>query len=84
GRAYCTSHARRVGADGYRSRVVVAANGAVTVQLQRTTTILVNVPTSLMVAAGDKLHVRTEATGTSPTTLRVKVWKVGSAEPTRR
>jgi PKD repeat protein len=82
GSAYYTSHVRRVGADDYRSRVVVAANGAVTVQLQRTTTILVNVPTSLTVAAGDKLHVRTEATGTSPTTLRVKVWKVGSAEPT--
>ena len=30
---------------------------------------------------GDALHVRTEATGTSPTTVRAKVWKVGTAEP---
>ena len=71
-----------MGTEDYRSRVIVAPAGGVTVQLQRTTTVLTNVGTSLNVAAGDALHVRTEATGTSPTTLRVKVWKVGTAEPT--
>ena len=35
----------------------------------------------LTVAAGDKLNVKVQATGTSPTTLRAKVWKVGTAEP---
>ena len=37
--------------------------------------------TGLTVAAGDKLNVKVQATGTSPTTLRAKIWKVGSAEP---
>ena len=82
GSAYYTIHARRIGTEDYRSRVIVAAGGGVTVQLQRTTTVLTNVGTSLNVAAGDALHIRTEVTGTSPTTLRVKVWKVGTTEPT--
>jgi hypothetical protein len=37
--------------------------------------------TGLTVAPGDKLNVKVQANGTSPTTLRAKVWKVGSAEP---
>ena len=32
-------------------------------------------------AVGDTLRVRTQATGTSPTTLRVKVWKSTATEP---
>jgi hypothetical protein len=35
----------------------------------------------LTVAAGDKLNFKVQASGTSPTTLRAKVWKVGTAEP---
>lgn len=82
GSAYYTMSARRVGTEDYKSRIIVAANGSVILQLQRTTTVLTNVPTGLTVAAGDALHVRTEATGTSPTTIRAKVWKVGATEPT--
>lgn len=79
--AYATVHARRVGAVDYRARVIVAPSGGVTVQLLQTTTTLTNVGTTLNVAAGDALHVRVEAVGTAPTALRVKVWKVGTAEP---
>ena len=35
----------------------------------------------LTVAPDDELNVKVQATGTSPTTLRAKVWKVGTAEP---
>jgi len=35
----------------------------------------------LSVGAGDTLHLRFQATGTSPTTLNAKVWKVGTNEP---
>jgi hypothetical protein len=72
---------RGVGAVDYRARVIVAPSGGVTVQLLQTTTTLTNVGTTLNVAAGDALHVRVEAVGTAPTALRVKVWKVGTAEP---
>ena len=33
------------------------------------------------IAAGDRLEVRVEVTGTSPTTLRAKAWEAGSPEP---
>ena len=37
--------------------------------------------TGLTVAPGEKLNVKAQAFGTSPTTFRAKVWKVGTAEP---
>lgn len=82
GSAYYTVHPRRVGTSDYRARVIVAPGGAVTAQLQQTGTTLTNVVTALNAGAGDTLHVRAEAVGTSPTTVRVKVWKAGTAEPT--
>ena len=35
----------------------------------------------LTVAAGDEIRLRMTATGSSPTTLQAKVWRVGSPEP---
>lgn len=81
GSAYYTVAARRVGTEDYRSRVIVSPTGGVQLQLQQTATVLTTASTGLTVSAGDALHVRTEATGTSPTTVRAKVWKVGTAEP---
>ena len=81
GSAYYTVSARRVGTEDYKSRVIVSPTGGVQVQLQRTTTVLTTASTGLTVNAGDALHVRTEATGTNPTTVRAKVWKVGTTEP---
>ena len=40
----------------------------------------INVP-GLAYAAGDRLNVRLQTIGTSPTTLNLKVWKVGTPEP---
>ena len=35
----------------------------------------------LTYTAGQQLRVRTQAVGTAPTTVRVKVWPAGAAEP---
>ncbi len=40
----------------------------------------INLP-GLTYAAGDRLNVRFQAAGASPTALNLKVWKVGTAEP---
>src|SRR5690606_32116285 len=45
------------------------------------TTLQTRTVTGLTVSSGDRLNVRVQATGTSPTTFRAKVWKVGTAEP---
>ena len=80
--AYLSVLARKVAADDYRARVKVASTGAVQLQLLRGGTSLraVNI-SGLSYATGDRLNLAVQATGTSPTTLRAKVWKVGSAEP---
>jgi PKD repeat protein len=82
--AYVGVIGRQVGADSYGVRAVVGSSGAVTLQLQRNTdTILKSaaVP-GLSYATGDKLGFRLQVTGTAPTTIQAKIWKVGSAEPT--
>jgi PKD repeat protein len=72
--------------DGYRARVKVATGGKVTVTLSRVVakaeTAMKSVSTTLTYTAGDKLQIRAQAFGSSPTTVRVKVWKDGTAEPT--
>lgn len=77
---------RRVGAAEYRMRIKVAPDGAVTGNLSRlsggTETLLsTQAITGLTYAAGDQLSMRFQVTGTSPTTLRARVWRTGSAEP---
>jgi len=77
---------RTVGADNYNVGTKVLVNGTVTVTLARTvngadTSLLTKTVTGLTYSAGDHLNIRTQATGTNGTTFRVKVWKVGSAEP---
>ena len=72
--------------DAYRARIKVAIGGKVTVTLSRVVakaeTAMKSVSTTLTYAAGDKLQIRAQAFGSSPTTVRVKVWKDGTAEPT--
>lgn len=82
GSSYSTVHLRRIGDDEYVARLIVATNGGVTVQIMRNGTVLTNVGTSINLAAGDTIRVRGEATGVSPTTLNLKAWKIGTAEPT--
>jgi hypothetical protein len=69
----------------YRGKVWVKATGAVQLQLValqsgESTLAAANIA-GLSVGAGDRLAVRMQVVGTSPTTIRAKVWAAGTAEP---
>ncbi|WP_434620286.1 PKD domain-containing protein [Arthrobacter sp. A5] len=74
---------RRVGTASYGARVVVSSTGSVQLNLQRNTDTILKAATisGLTFNSGDKLQLRLQVTGTSPTTVQAKVWKVGTAEP---
>ena len=87
---YLITHARRITGQGsYAAKARVASNGAVSLELTRTnaagaetqiqsgTTIA-----GLTYAVGEKLSVRVQAVGSGPTTVRARVWKTGTTEPT--
>ena len=84
---YAVSRRQPSGAE-YRSQIRLPAGGAVQVQASRfsgtaETAIgnLVTVP-GLTVAPNAPLQLRTQVTGTNPTTIRIRVWPGGQAEPT--
>ncbi|SDP74598.1 PKD repeat-containing protein [Pedococcus dokdonensis] len=88
--AYVSLNGRRVpGVGDYRAKVHYTSNGGVWLSLQRATaanaeTVLAaetQVP-GITMAAGEKLLARVQVTGTSPTTVRARVWKAGTTEPT--
>ncbi|RIJ51508.1 PKD domain-containing protein [Clavibacter lycopersici] len=72
----------------YRAVVRLANNGTAAVSLVAhrnsgtATTIANEVRIPGTIAAGTAVSVRTQVTGTSPTTIRAKVWIAGTAEPT--
>jgi len=77
-----------VGAGDYRSVVRFMSDGRVSVRLSRTVadgteTVLrpETIVPGVTYSATDKVQVRVQATGVSPTTLRTKVWKLGTTEP---
>lgn len=74
---------RVVGTTFYGGRVRINPNGSVLVQNVRSDTALTGSSTAsgLLVTAGTPLRVRTQVQGTSPTTVRTKVWLEGTAEP---
>jgi hypothetical protein len=89
--AYLDVVGRRVATNlEYRARLVLGPTGRITAQLttlRGTTTPVglsttVVLPTTTTYNAGSRLHVRLQVTGTSPTTLRLKVWAAGQTEPT--
>ena len=78
------SRASASGNEAYRAKVRVAADGRVSLFLVRTISGVqtdiatpVVLPTSANYAVGDRLQLRLQAEGSSPTTVRAKVWKVG-------
>jgi hypothetical protein len=81
---------RRVSANNeYRAEVLLRSSGDIDVglaALRGSSTEAEIQPvrrlTGVTYAAGTQLNVRFQVTGTSPTTLRLKVWPAGSAEPT--
>ncbi|WP_108249390.1 glycoside hydrolase family 88 protein [Planctomonas deserti] len=83
GSVYAGLLGRRVGTADYRGRVVVGANGSVQIQVQRTgMTLRSALVPGLTYSANQKLNLRVQVTGSAPTTVRAKVWRMGSVEPT--
>ncbi|MHA6693431.1 PKD domain-containing protein [Homoserinimonas sp. A520] len=84
GGAYTGLIARQVGSDFYQARVRYFAGGDVAFQLlQGGSTILeaTTIP-GMTYTPGEVMLVKVQAFGTSPTTIRGKLWKAGSPEPT--
>ena len=83
GSAYVGILGRRVGTAEYGARVVVGSGGSVQLQVRRTTTTLraLTVP-GLVFTSGNRLRLRLQVVGASPTTIRAKAWKLGTPEPT--
>jgi PKD repeat protein len=87
GGAFISVVGRRVGTAGeYAAKVKVAANGAVTLDATKvvggaSSTLVSRAVAGLTYTVGDQLQVRLQVTGTSPTLIAAKVWKVGATEP---
>ena len=82
GGIYVSAIGRDVGSTNYQARVWMQATGAMRLQLLRGSTILQTViPAGLSYTPGATYQVRLEVSGTSPTTIRAKVWADGQTEP---
>ncbi len=82
--AYVRVEGRRISpTDAYAARLRLQADGSVQLHVTRGngTPVSGGVVTGLTFAAGDRLQVRLQVDGTAPTTVRAKVWKVGTPEP---
>lgn len=83
GGVYETLVVRRRNGSDYGARVVLSSSGAVSVAIFRDATSLKAAGvTGWTAPAGTPVRVRVQATGTSPTVLRARTWRVGTAEPT--
>ncbi|WP_444662912.1 PKD domain-containing protein [Cellulomonas sp. CW35] len=86
GTSFATLQGRTVGDAAYGGRVRIAADGTVQLHAVRTvggttTAISGGAVGGLVVEPGTPLAVRVQVTGTSPTTIRAKVWVAGQPEP---
>ncbi|NNM46014.1 PKD domain-containing protein [Knoellia sp. DB2414S] len=87
---YVSVTGRRVAGVGeYRGKVRLQPDGAVAVSLHRTNAAGVETGlaadatvSGLSIAPGQRLMARVQVYGTAPTTIRMRVWKVGATEPT--
>ncbi|WP_395242993.1 PKD domain-containing protein [Agromyces sp. MMS24-K17] len=82
---------RRIATVGaYQLKTRLNANGSVEVSIVRVNPsnggdVVIQAATTvpgLNIVAGDKLRMRVQVVGTSPTTIRGRVWEVGTPEPT--
>lgn len=86
---YLSGVGRKItGVGEYRAKIHLAANGSVMLSLVRAAgngaETYIQGPVSisgLNYTVGDKLALRLQVTGTSPTTVRAKAWELGGAEP---
>jgi large repetitive protein len=78
--------ARGTATDGYRGRVAIGTNGALTLTVSKAvanteTVVKTGTVPGLTYTAGTVLHLRMQAVGSGSTDLKLKVWKDGTAEP---
>jgi PKD repeat protein len=86
---YLSAVGRRIAASGeYRAKAHLTSTGAVNLSLIRTTSsgAETTIQSGLTIAGlnyavGDRLAMRVQVTGTGTTTIRAKIWEVGTAEP---
>ena len=86
--AYVSLVGRRISeGNDYRAKLQYRSNGTVGLFLERYSgeaqtqlAFVANVP-GLTMAPGQVLQVRLQVVGTSPTLVRAKVWRAGTAEP---
>ncbi|MDJ0337979.1 PKD domain-containing protein [Cryobacterium sp. PH31-O1] len=80
--AYTSLIGRRVGTDDYRVRMKNVSTGVVQLQLMRgATTLKAQNIAGLTYTTGSAMQLRLQVTGSSPTTVRAKVWALGTPEP---
>jgi PKD repeat protein len=73
---------RKIGNSLYGAEVAIRSNGSVLLVLKQSSTTLKSATIAgLNYTPGTKLAVRIQTTGTSPTTIRAKVWIAGQSEP---
>ena len=88
GGVYAMAQPRLVsGSDGYLAEAKYLSGGSVQLILVKTvggtdTVLTATTVSGLSVVPGDRIMMRAQVFGTSPTTIRAKVWKSGSTEPT--
>ncbi len=79
---YAALSGRVVGTADYAARIKVLAGGGVQLHLVRSGTALAGgTLAGVILTPGAVLHLRTQAVGTSPTTLRARAWLDGTTEP---
>lgn len=82
GGIFVSAIGRQVGSVGYEGRAWISPSGAVQVQLLQSGSTIAAVPVSgLTYTAGQQLNLRVQVFGTSPTTVRAKLWPAIQAEP---
>ncbi|MEO6531348.1 MAG: PKD domain-containing protein, partial [Specibacter sp.] len=79
---YASMIGREVGTSTYSLKAWVKSNGSVSLVLLRdSTTLNLTTVSGLNYTANAVLNMRLQVTGTSPTTVRAKIWANGQAEP---
>ena len=83
GGSYSTVVGRQVGTGLYSGAAWIKSTGQVAVVLKQGSTVIGNVVVpGLTYASGSTLSMRVQVFGTSPTTIRARVWVAGTTEPT--
>ena len=80
--AYTSLIGRRVGTDDYKVRMKIGSTGGVQLQLMRgATSLKAQNIAGLTATTGSAVQLRVQVTGSTPTTIRAKVWAAGAPEP---